>query len=123
LEDSFAVGPLHLPPYSGSLTGELPLYAAGRIRTLAATVPAFDFQGEGKWRVNNVPAYTIAYGTRIDGQTAYVREVLLLPDRPGVRDGVDIVMTGRPNATVTTPMLVGSAGALQLPFRSFYFGA
>src|SRR5271165_3722387 len=31
LEDSFAVGPLRLPPYSESLTGELPLYAAGYI--------------------------------------------------------------------------------------------
>src|ERR1039458_670620 len=27
LEDSFAVAPLVLPPYSGSLSGELPLYA------------------------------------------------------------------------------------------------
>ena len=34
LEDSLAVGPLRLPPYSGSLAGELPLYATGYIAGL-----------------------------------------------------------------------------------------
>src|SRR5580700_9155927 len=31
LEDSYAVDPLLLPPYSGEQSGELPLYAAGYI--------------------------------------------------------------------------------------------
>ena len=123
LADSFAVEPLHLPPYRGSLSGALPLFAGDRIRHLAATLTGFDLGGEGKARVNNVPAYGIAYSLRLGGQTLYAREILLLPDRPGVRDGVDLVMLTRPSATITSPTLVGTVGVLQLPLRSFYFGS
>ena len=63
LEDSFAVGPLRLPPYSGSLSGELPLYANSYIRGLPARHPQFVLRGEGKTKVNTIPAYAIAYTT------------------------------------------------------------
>src|SRR5579864_1813852 len=41
VEDSFAVAPLTLPPYQGSLSGELPLYAVRYIQELAQRRPGF----------------------------------------------------------------------------------
>jgi hypothetical protein len=122
LGDSFAVEPLQLPPYTGSLTGELPLFASDHVRVLAARLSGFDLQGEGKTRINTVPGYSINYSARMAGQLVYGREILLLPDVPGVRHGVDIVMLSRPSARISSSALVGTAGVLQLPLRSFAFG-
>jgi hypothetical protein len=124
LEDSFAVEPLTLPPYSGSISGELPLYAAGYISRLARRDPSFVLQGEGKTRVNTVPGYEILYSKRLDGETVWGRDVLLLPERPGARTGVDIVMLTTPTSDpqVTSPLEVASAGILLRPVKTFTFG-
>jgi hypothetical protein len=124
LEDSFAVEPLRLPPYSGSLSGVLPLYAAEYIRTLAARYRDFVLRAEGKTRVNTVPGYHVLYTARLDGQTLWGRDVLLLPQRQGARDGVVIVMLTAPDASaqVTNPLQVASAGVLLRPLKTFSFG-
>jgi hypothetical protein len=124
LEDSFAVEPLTLPPYAGALSGELPVYAEGYIRSLASRDEAFALRGEGKTRVNAVPAYNVIYSTRISGQTMWGRDVLLLPDRPGAREGVDIVLLTSPtaNSQVTSPLEVASTGVLQRPLKTFSLG-
>jgi hypothetical protein len=124
LEDSFAVEPLTLPPYSGSLSGALPLYAAGYVRTLAQRDRDFVLRAEGKTRVNTVPGYHVLYTARLDGQTLWGRDVLLLPQRPGARDGVVIVMLSAPDASaqVTNPLQVASAGVLLRPLKTFSFG-
>jgi hypothetical protein len=124
LEDSFAVEPLTLPPYSGSLSGELPLYAAGYIRELASRDAGFVLRAEGKTRVNTVSAYHVLYSARIEGREMWGRDVLLLPDRPGVRRGVDIVMLTSPsaNAQVSSPLQVALTGVLLRPLKTFSFG-
>jgi hypothetical protein len=124
LEDSFAVEPLRLPPYSGSLSGELPVYAAGYIRGLAQRYVHFELRGEGKTKVNTIPAYAVFYTVVLEGRRMWGRDVLLLPERQGAREGVDIVMLSSPtaNSAVTSPMEVGSAGVLLRPLRSFAFG-
>lgn len=121
LEDSFAVGPLLLPPYQGSLTGELPLYAAGYIGALQRRYADFQLRGEGKTRVNTVPAYSIFYTARVQGRTLYGRDVLLLPQRAGARRGVDIVMLTAPHASsqVKSPSEVANAGPLNMALHSF----
>lgn len=123
LEDSFAVEPLRLPPYQGSLNGELPLYASGYIQGLAARYAGFELRGEGKTRVNKVPAYNIFYTADVEGRRMYGRDVLLLPERPGVRDGVDIVMLTSPTANreITSPSQVAGSGVLETPLHSFTF--
>jgi hypothetical protein len=125
LRNSFAVGPLQLPPYTGGLSGELPLYATSYIDGLRRRYSGFVLIGEGKTRVNTVPAYYIAYTAVIDGRTYYGRDILLLPDRPGVRTGVHIVMLTSPtaNSQVTSPLLVGTAGVLEQPLETFTFGS
>ncbi|HST55090.1 MAG TPA: hypothetical protein VLJ42_04230 [Solirubrobacteraceae bacterium] len=123
LEDSFAVQPLRLPPYSGSITGELPLYTVDYVRSLATRYRGFQLQGESKTRVNTVPGYNVFYTALVEGRRFFGRDILLLPDHPGVRDGVRIVMLSSPraNAQVTSPMLVATVGVLQRALHTFTF--
>ncbi len=122
LRNSFAVGPLRLPPYSTSLSAELPLYATSYILGLRHRYGGFVLRGEGKTRVNTVPAYTIAYTARVAGRTVYGRDILLLPERRGARAGVHIVMLSSPTSQVTSPLLVGTAGVLERPLETFTLG-
>jgi hypothetical protein len=124
LEDSFAVAPLRLPPYAGGLSAELPLYASGYIKGLSSKYSGFLLRGEGKTRVNTVPAYNVLYTATIEGREMYGRDVLLLPERQGVRDGVAIEMLTSPSASskVTSPLEVASAGVLEKPLKTFTFG-
>jgi hypothetical protein len=124
LEDSYAVEPLSLPPYAGELSGELPLYAAGYIRALAQRRVGFVLRGEGKTRVNTVPAYQVLYTAIVDGRPMYGRDVMLLPERRGAREGVEIVMLTSPtaNAQVDSPLEVAGTGVLLRPLKTFSFG-
>ncbi|HWX97595.1 MAG TPA: hypothetical protein VNZ01_12200 [Solirubrobacteraceae bacterium] len=124
LEDSYAVEPLLLPAYSGELSGELPVFAAAYIRALEQRDTGFVLRGEGKTRVNAVPAYQVLYTAIIDGRTMYGRDVLLLPERRGAREGVEIVMLTSPtaNSQVDSPLEVASTGVLLRPLKTFTFG-
>lgn len=123
VEDSFAVAPLILPPYQGGLSGAEPLYAAGYIRALAARLPGFELQGEGKTRVDLMPAYNIYYSALVGGRTLWGRDVLLVPEGNEARRGVVISMLTTPQAStqVTSPLLVATAGVLYKPLRTFSF--
>ena len=131
LEDSFAVEPLTLPPYSGGLSGELPLYAEGYIVGLRRRYKDFVLWGEGQTKVNTLPAYNVLvpsynvlYTANVEGRRMFGRDVLFLPQRPGAREGVDIVMLTAPNANsqVTSPLEVANAGVLLRPLRTFTLG-
>ncbi|HWG08333.1 MAG TPA: hypothetical protein VN672_04925 [Solirubrobacteraceae bacterium] len=124
LLDSFAVEPLTLPPYTGGQTGELALYSAAYIQHLRASDRDFVLRGEGKTRVNTVPAYQVVYTTTVGGQEMYGRNVLLLRQRPRARRGVNIVMLTSPtaNAQVTSPMEVASEGVLLRAVKTFTLG-
>jgi len=52
------------------------------------------------------------------------RDVLLVPQQPGAREGVEIVMLTSPKASpqVTSPLEVASAGVLLRPLKTFTFG-
>jgi hypothetical protein len=128
LEDSFAVGPFTLPPYRGELGAALAMYAAGYIPRLAATRVAgqtgFVLRGEGSTQIDAVSTYAtynVFYTTTIGGRQMYGRNVLVLPDRSGVRRGVEIAMltTIAGNRQVTSPLDVGVKGALEEPLGTF----
>jgi hypothetical protein len=124
LRNSFAVGPIELPPYSGSLSGELPIYAFRYIAGLRRRYPGFKLRGEGKTVVSKQLAYAISYTAPIRGRTMFGRDVLIFPARPKQRAGLRIVMLTSPtaNAQVTSPSLVGTKGVLELPLESLRFG-
>lgn len=122
LKDSFEVAPLTLAPYAGEQNAALPVYAAGYVRTLSARDEDFVLRGDGKTRINAnaVSAYQVIYTARVDGRTMWGRNVLMLPERRGAREGVTIVMLTSPTADgqVTSPLEVASAGVLQRPLKT-----
>ncbi|HEY2216201.1 MAG TPA: hypothetical protein VGH21_01815 [Solirubrobacteraceae bacterium] len=124
LLDSYAVRPLTLPSYAGGQSGELPLYAAGYIARLRARDRDFVLRGDGKTRVNNVPSYQVLYTTVVHGETMYGRDILLLPQKPQARRGVNIVLLTSPTADrqVTSPLEVASDGVLLRPVKTFTLG-
>lgn len=119
LEDSFAVAPLRLPPYRGSLSGELPVAASRYIEGLRAKFSDVVLRGEGKTRVNTVPAYNIFYTATVGGREMYGRDVLLLPEGEGVRDGVSLEMLTLPRPPLNSPLEVAGAGVLERPAETF----
>jgi hypothetical protein len=125
LKYSFAVGPLRLPQYSGSVWGELPIYAYSYIVALSHRSQGFALRGEGKTRISNtLTGYQVAYSERLEGREIYARNVLLLPERPGVREGVIIAMltSTTASAQVSSPLEVGETGVLLRPLKNFAFG-
>jgi hypothetical protein len=122
LEASFAVGPLLLPSYAGELSAELPLFASGYIRGLSHRYRDFQLRGEGKGTVNSVPSYSVYYSARVEGRTMYGRDVLLLPERSGAREGLDIMMLVVPSSTDRSPLEVASGGVLSRPLKTLTLG-
>ena len=119
----FEVDRVKLAPYSGEVSGQLPVFATNYIAGLARTVPGFALQTEEKTRINLVPGYSVTYRGRFNGQLMYVRIVMLVPALTGVRDGVILNMGIVPSASADpSPDFVGVADVLQKPFRSFRFG-
>jgi hypothetical protein len=127
LKASFAVEPLRLPAYSGDPAGELPLYATGYVRGLSRSLPRFVLRAEGFLRSEGTakvvgPAgYDVFYSALIEGRKMYGRNELVVPERPGAREGVDIVMLSAPAASShgTSPLEVATSGVLARPLRTF----
>jgi hypothetical protein len=124
LEYSFAVDPLTLGPYSGELSAVLPLYAASYGAALERRYTHLVLRGEGATHVNTAPAYEVLYTALVEGREMYGRDVLLMPERPGAREGVAIVMLTAPGASrqIKGPLEVASTGLLLHPLKSFVLG-
>jgi hypothetical protein len=121
LRDSFAVAPIVLGPYTGSVTGELPLFAAAYARTLARRYPGFELKGEGKTRITSkLAGYDLRYRALLDGHVVYGRDVMLLPPGHHVREGVVLEMLTDKHASIGRP--VASSGVLEKPLKTFTFG-
>jgi|SRR6185437_10025868 len=121
LEDSYAVAPMRLEAYEGNVSGALPVFAAGYTHALAERFAHFRFEGEGKTRISStLGGYEVLYSAFLDGQTMHGRDVMLLPERPGAREGVVIEMLTSEPVTVSEP--VASSGVLEVPLKSFSFG-
>ncbi len=121
LEDSYAVAPIAIAAYSGSVTGELPLAAAAYTRTLATRFPAFRQEGEGKTRISSTLAgYQVLYSAIVNGQRLYGRDVILIPPHHSAKEGVVVEMLSSEPASVSKP--VASSGVLETPLKTFAFG-
>jgi hypothetical protein len=128
LEDSFEVAPFTLPSHSAALGAALAMYASGYVQRLAAVhLPGqsgFVLRGQGSTQIDAVPpyaTYNVFYTTTVQGRSMYGRNVLLLPERPGARRGVEIAMltAAAGNRQVTSPLDVGVKGALEEPLGTF----
>ena len=78
---------LTLPPYSGSVSGFLPVYADRHMQALAAELPGFGPRSDGKARVNDAPGYQIKYRAGTQQRRLTGIDILVVPE-DGRRDGV-----------------------------------
>jgi hypothetical protein len=125
LKYSYAVDPLRLPSYSGAVTGELPLFAERYVRALSGRYREFALRGEGKSKINNtLTGYQVAYSAEVEGEQMYGRDVLMVPEGEGVREGVVIRMLTAQDASkqVTSALEVAQTGVLLRPLKTFSFG-
>ena len=125
LEYSFAVDPLTLPRYTGTTAAAVAVYASGYIRRLEREDAGFSLRGEGKTMLTKtVAGYQVAYTARVEGRPMLGRNILLLPQTPGAREGVTIVMLMAPgaNSQVTGPIEVATTGILLRPLKTFSVG-
>lgn len=121
LEDSFAVAPLRVPPYTGSVTGALPLWAAGYVRALERRFAGFSLRGEGKTRITStLSGYDIRYSALLGGRRFSGRDVILLPGGSRSREGVALEMLTDQRASVAKP--VATQGVLERPLKTFSLG-
>jgi hypothetical protein len=121
LRDSFAVAPLRLQQYRGSVSGALPLRAAAYVRSLERRFAGFSLQGEGKTRITpTLAGYDIRYSVLLDGRRIYGRDVFLLPGGAHVREGVVLEMLTSERASVAKP--VATQGVLERPLKTFSIG-
>jgi hypothetical protein len=116
------VRPLHLPAYKGDPSGFLPLYTEQVVADLATRFTGFVRRGDGRTRVLDTPGYAIIFQAREHGRTVYGRDVLLVPDQPGARDGLDVLLVSARSAAVPNAVTVGASGLLKTPLRSVRFG-
>ncbi len=121
--DAYTLRDLALPPYGGAVSGMLPVYADGYIRTLARRYPGFEFIGEGRERVNNAIGYAVTFRARSGERRLYGRHYLLVEEEPeGRRRGVVLELESTPAAGTPNADEIGNHGALKTPLRSFRFG-
>ena len=119
---SLTIRPLHLPAYRGSVSGMLPVYAEPHVRAVSRRYDGFVALEEGKARINDAPGYQVGFRARLGRRTIYGREILLVPDQPGAREGVVITVVQTHAAGAHSVDDVGAVGAIKKPLRSFRFG-
>ena len=120
---SFRVTPLRIKPYEGMAAGELPIVAEDLKARLARRFADFRLVEEGRMRINKVPGYEVVFAARSeDDRRLYGRWVMMLPDKPGAREGVTLELLGTPAAGIPNAEATGDEGQLKLPMRSFRFG-
>ena len=121
--DSYAIRDLRLPAYRGAVSGMLPVYADGYVRTLAGRYPDFELVSEGRARINNAIGYEVTFRARSGTRRLYGRHYLLVEEEPdGRRHGVVLELASTPAAGTPNVTEIGNHGALKTPLRSFRFG-
>jgi hypothetical protein len=106
---------LTLPPYEGSVSGLLPVFAERQAAALALELPGFRLRTDGKARVNDAPGYQLRYRAGATQGT----DVYIVPE-DGEREGVLLRFrqTNRPAGAAGKDLVKATKKA----FRSFRFG-
>jgi hypothetical protein len=114
----------HLPDLGhGAPYGDMPVYADTYARELAGQLDHFVLRDEGKAGRHDVTGYQFGYRSGPPGSQVTWRDMLLLPDEPGARDGV--LLRLRESATGRRrlgPKEVARVNEGRAAMRSFAFG-
>jgi hypothetical protein len=119
---AYTVRPVVLAPYRGNVNGVLPLQASHLIDVMRRSLKDFRLRSEGRARINETGGYGIVFQARIAGRLVYGRRILLFPDTPRPRQGVDILLLAASSPAVPNADAVGNAGPLKTALRSFRLG-
>ncbi len=92
---AFAVRPLTLPRYGGDPGAQLLLASVALERYLEAKHPGLIIRNEGRTRINLRPGYQITWQTKIDGHTAFGRDIMVVDDVNAARVGATLEMVER----------------------------
>lgn len=83
------VTPLRIPAF-GPATGSayLPVYADAYIAARRRELEGFELIEEGRQRRDDIPGHQVVYRSTSGGREVIWRDALLIPEKPGARDGV-----------------------------------
>ena len=115
---TFAVSPITVAPYRGSIQGQLPLTAFTLTEQMAREDRSFRLRAEGPVRIHDSLGYQILYQFARDGKTSYGRRLLLFPGTPGARSGYDIQMTQARSSRTPSSEAVSDTAPLREPYRA-----
>jgi hypothetical protein len=122
---SFKVTPLHLPSYSGEISGLLPVIAINYERRLEQRYGAlFTPWSLGRTRIINTAAFAFSYKLLVGSVTYFGRVVFITPHLQGDRSGLILSMLQLPHTlkqatapAAPTPDAVGAGGSIQNPLQ------
>ena len=115
---TFAVSPITIAPYRGSIEGQLPLTAFTLTEQMKRADPSFGLRAEGPVLIHDRLGYQILYQFSRAGKTNYGRRLLLFPGTIGARSGYDMQMTESRSLRTPSSESVAKSGPLREPYRS-----
>jgi hypothetical protein len=118
----FAVRPLTLPRYGGDPGAQLLLASVALERYLEAKHPGLIIRNEGRTRINLRPGYQITWQTKINGHTAFGRDIMVVDDVNAARVGATLEMVSQISPHVPKADQLGRINPLKLSLRSFRLG-
>jgi hypothetical protein len=122
---SFTARPLHLGTYAGDVTADLLRIASARLAQLRQADPGLAYRGEGKARINFIPAYQLSFQTRRDGRLVFGKLYFLAPTTDSdthPADGIEVELLSPRTGAIPSVSDLGANGLLKTPLRSFRFG-
>lgn len=125
ITSTFTARPLVLGTYSGDVTADMLSIASTRLAELQKADPNLVYRGEGKARINFIPAYQLAFQTRLNNRVVFGKLFFLAPVTPSTprpHDGIELKLISGLSGAVPSVAAVGTNGVLKSPLRSFRFG-
>ena len=111
--DSFAVSPLHLPPYKGDVSAVLPLVASRAVELVAQALPGPRAGRRGQARINQQPGYQIVFRVSAQPTRPTASACCSRSPCPPRETASILLLLARPPATPRKADAVGANGAAQ----------
>ena len=125
ITQTFTARPLTLGTYKGDVTADMLSIASTRLAELRNADPNLVYRGEGKARINFIPAYQLSFQTRRNNRLVFGKLFFLAPVTPAnprPTEGIELELISGLTLAIPSVTAVGANGALKTPLRSFRFG-
>ncbi|MSX01917.1 MAG: hypothetical protein F2813_02025 [Actinobacteria bacterium] len=119
---TLSASPITIAPYRGSIEGTLPIVASRLTEQMRRVDPGLIVRGYLPVLVKQRPGYEILFQFKRAGRTRYGRRVIVFADQPGVREGLDILMTSARSLRIPTSEQLGRQPPLRDPYQALVQG-